>query len=81
MGIVAWAKAIGEGLSLINNLTDPDKREKAYRLYLNKKAKKALNYAEKTYHYLDENVWTKDMKKTKEYKKYRYYKNIFFQND
>lgn len=80
--MLAWLGALKEALSLVNNLTDPDKRKKAYKLHLRKKSNKALEYAEKTYHLLDDNLWNEpSMKKSKIYRKYKYYKKVFFQND
>ena len=79
MNIVAL---ITEALKLANNLNDPAKRKEMYRLHLRKKAKKALEYAERTYHLLDATLWNQaGMKKSKEYKKYKYLRKQFFKND
>ncbi len=41
--------AAKEALQLVNTMTDPDKRKKAYQLYVTKQRSKAMDAAEKLF--------------------------------
>ena len=78
--MLGFLTALGEALRLANTLTDPTKRKLAYELSLDKKAKKALEAAEKVflaYESFDSGKITKRQWGII----YRKYKKVFFAND
>jgi hypothetical protein len=54
--MIGLLSAIGEALGIVRSLTDPAKRKKAYELALQKRARKALETAERICFLNDEHI-------------------------
>jgi hypothetical protein len=80
MWISAIPLALKELLQLINTISDPDKKKKAWELVLEKRAYKALEAAETIMHgvdsFLNKSISEKQFKKI-----YRKHRSVFFAND